>query len=121
MRRSGRDLADGQCWNGGTVGRGWGQPAARYGANCGEKEHRGIHGQGDDEFRGILREKGRDRVEESTRVGRLSFGVRRCSSGAMPAGNKTAIEVYGRIALVLHKEAGGWKIEQEVWQSAAKP
>jgi len=39
----------------------------------------------------------------------------------MPAGNKTAIEVYGRIALVLHKEAGGWKIEQEVWQSAPKP
>jgi uncharacterized protein (TIGR02246 family) len=39
----------------------------------------------------------------------------------MPPGEKPAIEVYGRIALVLHKEAGGWKIEQEMWNSGPKP
>jgi ketosteroid isomerase-like protein len=39
----------------------------------------------------------------------------------IPPGNKPAIEVYGRIALVLHRAAGEWKIEQEVWQSAPKP
>ena len=38
-----------------------------------------------------------------------------------PPGNKPAIEVYGRIALVLHRAAGEWKIKQEVWQSAPKP
>jgi ketosteroid isomerase-like protein len=36
-------------------------------------------------------------------------------------GDKPAIEVYGRIALVLHREAGGWKIEQEMWNSGPKP
>jgi ketosteroid isomerase-like protein len=39
----------------------------------------------------------------------------------MPPGEKPAIEVYGRIALVLHKETGGWKIEQEMWNSGPKP
>ena len=38
----------------------------------------------------------------------------------MPPGDKPAIEVYGRIALVLHKEADGWKIEQEMWNSGPK-
>jgi ketosteroid isomerase-like protein len=38
-----------------------------------------------------------------------------------PPGNKPAIEVYGRIALVLRRVNGEWKIEQEVWQSAPKP
>jgi ketosteroid isomerase-like protein len=36
-------------------------------------------------------------------------------------GDKPPIEVYGRIALVLHREAGGWKIEQEMWNSGPKP
>jgi uncharacterized protein (TIGR02246 family) len=39
----------------------------------------------------------------------------------MPPGDKPAIEVYGRIALVLHREAGGWKIEQEMWNSGPRP
>jgi ketosteroid isomerase-like protein len=39
----------------------------------------------------------------------------------IPPGEKPAIEVYGRIALVLHKEAGGWKLEQEMWNSGPKP
>jgi ketosteroid isomerase-like protein len=39
----------------------------------------------------------------------------------MPPGDKPAIEVYGRIALVLHREAGGWKIQQEMWNSGPKP
>ncbi len=39
----------------------------------------------------------------------------------MPPGEKPPIEVYGRIALVLRKEAGGWKIEQEMWNSGPNP
>jgi len=39
----------------------------------------------------------------------------------MPPGERPPIEVYGRIALVLHKEPGGWKIEQEMWNSGPKP
>jgi len=39
----------------------------------------------------------------------------------MPPGDKPPIEVYGRIALVLHREPSGWKIEQEMWQSGPKP
>jgi ketosteroid isomerase-like protein len=39
----------------------------------------------------------------------------------MPPGEKPPIEVYGHIALVLHKEAGGWKIAQEMWNSGPKP
>jgi uncharacterized protein (TIGR02246 family) len=39
----------------------------------------------------------------------------------MPPGDKPAIEVYGRIALVLHRESGGWKIAQEMWNSGPKP
>jgi len=39
----------------------------------------------------------------------------------MPPGEKPPIEVYGRIALVLHKEPGGWKIEQEMWNSGPRP
>jgi ketosteroid isomerase-like protein len=35
----------------------------------------------------------------------------------MPPGDKPPIEVYGHIALVLHREPSGWKIEQEMWQS----
>jgi len=38
-----------------------------------------------------------------------------------PLGKKPSIEVYGRIALVLHKDVGGWKIEQEMWNSGPKP
>jgi ketosteroid isomerase-like protein len=40
---------------------------------------------------------------------------------AIPPGGKPAIEIYGRIALVLHREGGVWKIEQEMWQSGPKP
>ena len=36
-------------------------------------------------------------------------------------GDKPPIEVYGRIVLVLHRESGGWKIEQEMWNSGPKP
>jgi ketosteroid isomerase-like protein len=39
----------------------------------------------------------------------------------IPPGEKPPIEVYGHIALVLHKGAGGWKIEQEMWNSGPKP
>jgi ketosteroid isomerase-like protein len=38
-----------------------------------------------------------------------------------PPGDKPMIEVYGRIALVLHREGDMWKIEQEMWQSGPKP
>jgi len=38
-----------------------------------------------------------------------------------PPGDKPALNVYGRIALVLHREADGWRIEQEMWQSGPKP
>ena len=38
-----------------------------------------------------------------------------------PPGEKPMIEIYGRIAMVLHREAGGWKIVQEMWQSGPKP
>ena len=38
-----------------------------------------------------------------------------------PPGEKPAIEVYGRIALILHRESDGWRIEQEMWQSGPKP
>ena len=40
---------------------------------------------------------------------------------AQPPENKPALNIYGRIALVLHREAGGWKIEQEMWQSGPRP
>ena len=39
----------------------------------------------------------------------------------MAPGKKPPIEVYGRIALVLHREGAGWKIEQEMWQQGPKP
>jgi ketosteroid isomerase-like protein len=38
-----------------------------------------------------------------------------------PPGDKPMIEVYGRIALVLHQDSEGWRIEQEMWQSGPKP
>jgi len=38
-----------------------------------------------------------------------------------PPGEKPAIEVYGRIALILHQQSDGWKIQQEMWQSGPKP
>jgi ketosteroid isomerase-like protein len=38
-----------------------------------------------------------------------------------PPGDKPAIDIYGRIALVLHRDSEGWKIEQQMWQSGPKP
>jgi ketosteroid isomerase-like protein len=39
-----------------------------------------------------------------------------------PPGDKPPIEGYGKIALVLHREANGqWKIKQEMWNAAPKP
>src|ERR1700676_2228176 len=39
-----------------------------------------------------------------------------------PPEGKEPIEVYGKMALVLHREANGeWKVQQEMWNAAAKP
>jgi ketosteroid isomerase-like protein len=39
-----------------------------------------------------------------------------------PLGDKLPIDGYGKIALVLHREANGqWKIKQEMWNAAPKP
>jgi ketosteroid isomerase-like protein len=39
-----------------------------------------------------------------------------------PPDGKTPIEVFGKAALVLHRETGGaWKVQQEMWSAAPKP
>jgi uncharacterized protein (TIGR02246 family) len=39
-----------------------------------------------------------------------------------PPDGKPAIEGYGKMTLVLHREAGGeWKVKQEMWNAAPKP
>jgi uncharacterized protein (TIGR02246 family) len=39
-----------------------------------------------------------------------------------PPGGKPMIESYGKMALVLHREATGeWKVQQEMWNAAPKP
>jgi len=39
-----------------------------------------------------------------------------------PPEGKPLIESYGKMALVLHREANGeWKIQQEMWNAAPKP
>ena len=39
-----------------------------------------------------------------------------------PPGGKEPIETYGKMALVLHREANGeWKVQQEMWNAAVKP
>jgi uncharacterized protein (TIGR02246 family) len=39
-----------------------------------------------------------------------------------PPDGKPAIEGYGKMALVLHREASGeWKVKQEMWNAAPRP
>ncbi len=39
-----------------------------------------------------------------------------------PPEGKPAIESYGKMALMLHREANGeWKVQQEMWNAAPKP
>jgi uncharacterized protein (TIGR02246 family) len=39
-----------------------------------------------------------------------------------PPDGKPPIETYGKMALVLHREANGaWKVQQEMWNAAVKP
>jgi ketosteroid isomerase-like protein len=39
-----------------------------------------------------------------------------------PPEGKPPIETFGKMALVLHREAGGeWKVQQEMWNGAPKP
>jgi uncharacterized protein (TIGR02246 family) len=39
-----------------------------------------------------------------------------------PPDRKTAIGSYGKMALVLHREASGeWKVKQEMWNAAPRP
>jgi uncharacterized protein (TIGR02246 family) len=39
-----------------------------------------------------------------------------------PPDGKSVIESYGKMALVLHREANGeWKVQQEMWNAAPKP
>ena len=39
-----------------------------------------------------------------------------------PPEGKPPIETYGKMALVLHREADGeWKVQQEMWNAAPKP
>ena len=39
-----------------------------------------------------------------------------------PPDGKPVIEGYGKMALVLHREANGeWKVQQEMWNAAPKP
>jgi uncharacterized protein (TIGR02246 family) len=39
-----------------------------------------------------------------------------------PPDGKPVIESYGKMALVLHREANGeWKVQQEMWNAAPKP
>jgi uncharacterized protein (TIGR02246 family) len=39
-----------------------------------------------------------------------------------PPDGKPLIESYGKMALVLHREANGeWKVQQEMWSAAPKP
>jgi len=36
-------------------------------------------------------------------------------------GDKPQIEGYGKMALILHRENGEWKIKQEMWNNSPKP
>ena len=39
-----------------------------------------------------------------------------------PPDGKPPIEGYGKMALILHRDAGGaWRVQQEMWNSAPKP
>jgi ketosteroid isomerase-like protein len=39
-----------------------------------------------------------------------------------PPEGKEPIEVYGKMALVLHRDGNGeWKVQQEMWNAAPKP
>jgi uncharacterized protein (TIGR02246 family) len=39
-----------------------------------------------------------------------------------PPGGKPAMEIYGKILLVLHRDgAGSWKIEEEMWNNVETP
>lgn len=39
-----------------------------------------------------------------------------------PPDGKPVIETYGKMALVLHREAnGGWKVQQDIWNATPKP
>jgi ketosteroid isomerase-like protein len=39
-----------------------------------------------------------------------------------PPDGKPAIEGYGKMALVLHREGSGeWKVKQEMWNAAPRP
>jgi len=39
-----------------------------------------------------------------------------------PPEGKPVIESYGKMALVLHREANGeWKVQQEMWNATPKP
>jgi uncharacterized protein (TIGR02246 family) len=38
-----------------------------------------------------------------------------------PPDGKPAIDGYGKMALVLHRENGEWKVKQEMWNAAPKP
>jgi uncharacterized protein (TIGR02246 family) len=40
----------------------------------------------------------------------------------LPPDGEPVIDSYGKMALVLHREAnGGWKVQQEMWNAAPKP
>ena len=38
-----------------------------------------------------------------------------------PPGDKPAIEIWGKVLLVLHREPTGWKIEREMWTHTDPP
>jgi ketosteroid isomerase-like protein len=38
-----------------------------------------------------------------------------------PPGDKPAIEIWGKVLLVLHREPDGWKIEREMWTHTDPP
>jgi uncharacterized protein (TIGR02246 family) len=41
---------------------------------------------------------------------------------AQPPDGKPVIDSYGKMALVLHREANGeWKVQQEMWNTASRP
>jgi ketosteroid isomerase-like protein len=40
---------------------------------------------------------------------------------ALQPPNQPAMEGYGKILLILHKEAGEWKIQTEMWNASPKP
>ena len=40
---------------------------------------------------------------------------------ALQPPNQPAMEGYGKILLIRHKEAGEWKIQTEMWNASPKP